>query len=184
MTVVEQAAGVPARSASDADDRLRSLLALHFHPRLGSAYWLARQEALGWNVRDRVRTLDDLWLLGPTPVGALRSHAVRDFIPRADHGRLHRFIVGETCAAAYRDDEFQAAFIRPFLRVAEATGFPRGGPWLWVGPSGPHLIGKAVRELARQTGCPDPFSVDFDPRWAKKLVDGSLARRRYLDHVT
>ena len=30
----------------------------------------------------------------------------------------------------------------------------------------------------------DPFSVDFDPRWAKKLADGSLARRRYLDHVT
>jgi hypothetical protein len=41
-----------------------------------------------------------------------------------------------------------------------------------------------VRELARQTGSMDPFSVDFDPRWAKRLADGSLARRRYLDHVT
>jgi hypothetical protein len=30
----------------------------------------------------------------------------------------------------------------------------------------------------------DPFSVDFDPRWAKRLADGSLARQRYLDHVT
>jgi hypothetical protein len=30
----------------------------------------------------------------------------------------------------------------------------------------------------------DPFSVDFDPRWAKRLAEGSLARRRYLDHVT
>jgi hypothetical protein len=53
-----------------------------------------------------------------------------------------------------------------------------------VGPSGPHIIGKAVRELARQTGSLDPFSVDFDPRWAKRLADGSLARQRYLDHVT
>jgi hypothetical protein len=30
----------------------------------------------------------------------------------------------------------------------------------------------------------DPFSVDFDPRWAKRLADGSMARQRYLDHVT
>ena len=41
-----------------------------------------------------------------------------------------------------------------------------------------------MRELARQTGSMDPFSVDFDPRWAKRLADGSLARQRYLDHVT
>ncbi len=68
--------------------------------------------------------------------------------------------------------------------MAAATGFPRGEPWLWVGPSGPHIIGKVVRELARQTGSMDPFSVDFDPRWAKRLADGSLARQRYLDHVT
>jgi hypothetical protein len=29
----------------------------------------------------------------------------------------------------------------------------------------------------------DPFSVDFDPRWARKLPPDSLARRRYLEHV-
>ena len=29
----------------------------------------------------------------------------------------------------------------------------------------------------------DPFSVDFDPRWAKRLAEGSTARQRYLDHV-
>jgi hypothetical protein len=171
--------------------RLRELIGLHFHPRWGSAYWLGRQERLGWDVRDRVRTEDDLWLLGPTPLEDLRTHPLRDFIPRGLHDRLSRFILGETAgtsgeprATAYRDDEFQAAFITPFLRVAAATGFPRGEPWLWVGPSGPHVIGKVVRELARQSGSMDPFSVDFDPRWAKKLADGSLARRRYLDHVT
>jgi thienamycin biosynthesis protein ThnN len=174
-----------------ADDRLRDLLDLHFHPEWGSSYWLQRQEQLGWNVRDRIRTLDDLWLLGPMPLADLRRFPVRAFIPRTLHGQWPRFIVGETagtsgepCATAYRDDEFQAAFVTPFLRVAEATGFPRGEPWLWVGPSGPHIIGKVVRELARQTGSIDPFSVDFDPRWAKRLADGSTARQRYLDHVT
>jgi hypothetical protein len=182
----------PMRKRPDpGDGRLRDLLALHFHPEYGSRYWLRRQAALGWDVRDRVRTFDDLWQLGSTPTSDLRRFPIRDFVPRGLHGQWPRFIIGETagtsgrpCATAYRDDEFQAAFIEPFLVVARATGFPHGLPWLWVGPSGPHVIGRAVRELARQTGSADPFSVDFDPRWAKKLADGSLARRRYLDHVT
>jgi thienamycin biosynthesis protein ThnN len=167
------------------------LLQLHFHPEWGSSYWLERQEQLGWSVRDRVRGLDDLWLVGPMPLADLRRFPVRAFIPRAWHGQWPRFVFGETagtsgepCGTAYRDDEFHAAFVTPFLRVAKTTGFPRGEPWLWVGPSGPHIIGKVVRELARQTGSMDPFSVDFDPRWAKRLADGSTARQRYLDHVT
>src|SRR5579872_5717481 len=172
----------PVRQATDTDDRLCDLLALHLHPRHGSRYWLRRQEALGFDVRDRIRALDDLWLLGPTPTGDLRRNPLREFIPQALHGQLYRFVIGETagtsgppCATAYRDDEFQAAFVAPFLKTARAAGFPHGEPWLWVGPSGPHVIGKAVRELARQTGSMDPFNVDFDPRWAKRLVAGSIA---------
>jgi hypothetical protein len=176
--------------SSDQQDRLRDLLALHFHPEHGCRYWLKRQDALGLDVCDRVRAMDDLWLLGPTDQDDLRRFSVRDFIPAAFHHQLHRFVVGETGGAtgaprltAYRDDEFQAAFVSPFLEVAAAVGFPRGEPWLWVGPSGPHVIGKVVRELARRTGSMDPFSVDFDPRWARRLAGGSLARQRYLDHV-
>jgi thienamycin biosynthesis protein ThnN len=187
MTAVQEA---PPRTQAEADDRLRDLLALHFHPEYGSAYWLGRQERLGWDVRDRIRSEDDLWRLGPTPLDDLRRFPLRSFIPRAFHEILHRFVVGETAGTsgeprptAYRDDEFEEAFVTPFLLAAEAAGFPRGLPWLWIGPSGPHVIGKAVRELARRTGSMDPFCVDFDPRWAKKLVDGSMGRRRYLDHV-
>jgi hypothetical protein len=181
----------PAREVpADLCYRLRDILALHFHPDLGSRYWLRRQEQLGWSVRDRVRTPDDLWLLGPMPMADLRRFPLRDFIPRALHAQLHHFVIGETAgtsgkpaATAYRKDEFQEAFIRPFLEAARATRFPEGQPWLWVGPSGPHLIGKVVRELAQQIGSMDPFSVDFDPRWAKRLADGSLGRQRYLEHI-
>jgi thienamycin biosynthesis protein ThnN len=189
MTPLLRKHNVSERTARD--DRLRDLLQLHFHPEWGSSYWLQRQEELGWSVRDRIRTTDDLWLLGPMPLADLHRFPVRAFIPRAFHGKWSHFVFGETagtsgqpCPTAYRDDDFQAAFVTPFLRVAEATAFPRGLPWLWVGPSGPHIIGKVVRELARQTDSMDPFSVDFDPRWAKRLVDGSTARQRYLDHVT
>jgi thienamycin biosynthesis protein ThnN len=145
-------------SNADADQRLCELLARHFHPEWGSAYWLKRQAQLGWQVCERVRTRNDLWLVGPTPTAELRRFPIDAFIPKALHKQRTRFIVAETagtngdpCGTAYRDDEFQAAFIDPFLYVANATGFPRGEPWLWVGPSGPHIIGKVVRELTRQT---------------------------------
>lgn len=177
--------------AAGTDERLRELLPLHFHPQWGSHYWLQRQERLGWDVCDRVRAVDDLGLLGRMPPDDLRRFSLTTFIPRTFHRCLHEFVIGETAgtsgtpqATAYREDEFQEAFVTPFLRVAKATGFPHGEPWLWVGPSGPHIIGKVVRQLARQTGSMDPFSVDFDPRWAKRLADGSLGRQRYLDHVT
>ena len=167
------------------------MLDLHFHPELGQLLLAAAAGAArlgrprpgahaGRPLAARAHAAG-----GPAPLSGAA------FIPRALHGQWPRFVVGETagtsgepCATAYRDDEFQAAFVTPFLRVAEATGFPRGEPWLWVGPSGPHIIGKVVRELARQTGSMDPFSVDFDPRWAKRLAEGSTARQRYLDHVT
>jgi len=176
---------------SNPNERLRHLLALHLHPRHGSRYWLRRQEQLGWSIRDRIRTLDDLWQLGPTPLQDLRRYPLAEFVPQRLHRHGPQFVTGDTAgtsgephATCYRADEFQAAFITPFLRVGRVTGFPRGEPWLWVGPSGPHIIGKVVQELARQTGSMGPFSVDFDPRWAKRLADGSLARRRYLGHVT
>jgi hypothetical protein len=170
--------------------RLREVLALHFHPENGSLYWLRRQAELGWDVCDRVRTIDDLWLLGPTPLADLRRFPLCDFIPRRFHDDLSGFILGETAGTsgeprvtAYRCDEFEEAFVAPFVEAAEATGFPRREPWLWIGPSGPHIIGKAVREVARAMGSMDPFSVDFDPRWAKRLAEGSLSRQRYLAHV-
>ena len=169
-----------------------AVVELHFHPEHGSTYWLGRQEQLGWDVRDRVRTAgrpplarsDSGQRPAPLPAAGLHPANISLVACIASSSAKRPAPADRLQATAYRDDEFQAAFITPFLRVAEATGFPRGEPWLWVGPSGPHIIGKVVRELARQTGSMDPFSVDFDPRWAKRLADGSFARQRYLDHVT
>src|SRR5579862_8025312 len=86
--------GILANSATSRDERLKELLALHFHPRHGSRYWLRRQEEQGWPVCGRVRCHEDLWLLGPTPLEDLRRFPVRDFIPRTFHDQLSRFVLG------------------------------------------------------------------------------------------
>jgi hypothetical protein len=130
----------------------------------------------------------------------LTGRPLLDFIPKRFHHRLDQFILGQTGGTtamdgdpagaggfgawtAYRRDEFDEAFVLPFVEAAAHTGFPAEQPWLFVGPSGPHIIGKVVAHLAASLGSHDPFSVDFDPRWVKRLPEGSFARDRYLRHV-
>ncbi len=83
----------------------------------------------------------------------------------------------------YHRDEFYFAFVEYFGRVAESLGFPKQLNWLWVGPGGPHIIGKAAQMLAGRMDSPDPFAVDFDARWIKKLTPGSMGWERYFQHV-
>lgn len=173
-----------------AEDRLRRVLRTHFDPDLGTPYWLERQRALAVDIRREIRTHDDLRILGDMSPTDLADRPLCDFVPRRFHGELAGYIVGQTGGTTgggvwtiYRPDEFEDAFITPFAVAARHVGFPRGERWLYIGPSGPHIIGKVVRQLSAGQGGHDPFSVDFDARWAKKLPEDSFAMRRYLAHV-
>lgn len=172
------------------DEWLSHVLAIHFHPVEGSPYWLDRQSSLGFDVRREVRSLEELHRVGPMPEEDLRSRPLEDFLPGRFATRQTGLVVGETGGTAgpskytaYRGGEFQRAFIDPFLAVAEARGFPRGGGWLYLGPSGPHLISKAAVWMARRMGSREPFFIDFDPRWVKKLMPGSMGWERYFQHL-
>jgi hypothetical protein len=172
------------------EERLRRVVALHFDPRDGSAYWLQRAVELKLDAVGALRTIDDLARLGPMDKSALQQRPVEDFVPRKFHALKREWIVGETGGtlgrssfAVHREDEFHAAFVVPFVSACRRVGFPCGLNWLFIGPSGPHVIGKAARACARALESMDPFSVDFDPRWARKLPPGSVARERYLAHI-
>lgn len=178
------------QTSNEVRRRLRQVMELHFDPDLGAPYWIDRAKAFAFDPRDHVRDLPDLSLLGNMTPEDLSARPLLDYIPRRFHNQLDQFIVGQTGGTtgggvwtAYRADEFHEAFIQPFISAADYVGFPRAEAWLYIGPSGPHLIGKAAPQLARAMGSADPFSVDFDPRWARKMPEGTLASRRYLDHV-
>lgn len=169
---------------------LARIMEVHFDPKWGTPYWLERAPELGFDPRRHVTTIEDLDRFGPMPTELLAERPIEDFIPRRFHDRLPEFITTETGGTtgppkrtAFRKDEFEAAFIAPFLEAAARVRFPRNVHWLFVGPSGPHIIGKAARACAIAMGSVDPFMVDFDPRWARRLPEDSLARARYLDHV-
>lgn len=183
-------AALPADAQSAVEARLARVLAVHFDPECGTPFWLDRAAKLGIDPRRDIHHIDDLQLLGETTQQELRSRPIRDLIPRRFHRQLDQFLIAQTGGAtgdgvwtAWRRDEFEAAFITPFVEAAPFVGFPEREPWLYVGPTGPHIIGRAARVLARRMGGPEPFMVDFDPRWARKLAPGSFASQRYLEHV-
>lgn len=181
---------VSSRDSDDLHDLLLRTLALHFHPEKGSAYWLKREKEIGIDVLQSVEGLEDLYKLGPMSDDSLRGVPVEEFVPRVFLSQKHRLILGDSAGStgtpkvtAYTEEDFQDAFVEPFINAAEVMRFPREENWLFIGPSGPHIIGKAARACANRLKSMDPFTVDFDPRWAKKMSPGSMGQKRYLEHV-
>lgn len=168
---------------------LARVLAIHLDPVTGSPYWLERERECGFDFRSRIHSIEDLALLGPFDLGVMLRRPMEDFIPLSVRRRC-RLIRAETGGTTgtpkptvYTGSEFQDAFIQPFLARVDSRRVFTGGHWLWLGPSGPHIIGQAARRIALLTTRSDPFSVDFDPRWYRRLAPGSLARSRYLAHL-
>ncbi len=172
------------------DNHLQTILALHFHPQHGAPYWLEKERMLGFNVQKSVQTIDDLVHLGPMDLNALCRYPVEAFIPGTFTSRP--IICAETGGAtgipkstAWFEEDLHQAFIQPFLKDTQSARktWPDDGHWLWLGPGGPHIIGKVAHRIARATTGSDAFSVDFDPRWFRRLSAGSVAAARYRQHV-
>ncbi len=181
----------PSPPLEELHGNLREVLDIHFDAKWGSRYWIERAGELGIDVCREVQRIEQLDVLGLMEGRDLTLRSIWDFVPRRFHSMARSITVAETGGTlgsprrtAYLEDEFRAAFVSPFLAAAGAfVRFPRGARWLWVGPTGPHIVGKAVRAVCREMDSPDPFSVDFDPRWYRAQAPGSLGRTRYLRHV-
>lgn len=172
------------------NERLAEILAAHFHPQWGSAYWIERQKNLGFDPRHEITEPSQLARMGAMPLEALALRPIEHFVPRRFHEKLNTCISSETGGTTgkpkrtvFLPDEFDEAFVAPFVAAAKLVSFPQSAHWLFIGPSGPHVIGKAARACAQAMGSMDPFTVDFDPRWVHKLPQGSFARQRYIEHV-
>ncbi|MCP4367415.1 MAG: hypothetical protein GY797_04760, partial [Deltaproteobacteria bacterium] len=181
---------ISKRSDLSPDEWLQSVVSKHFDHDYGSQYWLDKEKELGIDAKKEIKTFDDLKIIGPMCEDDLRKYPIEHFIPKAFLNNKSDFILGETAGTtgrpkvtAYLKKEFNAVFVDSFSFVAGKRGFPTGGNWLWIGPSGPHIIGKAVGPVANKMGSMDPFSIDFDPRWAKKMQPESIGSKRYLEHV-
>lgn len=184
-------APAPPDAGTTRDGSVARVLARHFDPVGGSRFWLRRAAALGIDrPHATLRSLPDLQRLGRLWPHELRDVPLMDLVPRSLHDRRSTMLVAQTGGTtgpgvwtAWLPEEFESAFVRPFTVAATAAGFPAGGTWLALCPSGPHIIGRAAAAIARATGGMDPFTIDLDPRWIRSLEPGSFVHGRYVAHV-
>lgn len=172
------------------DEWLREVLQVHFDKNCGTPYWLRREKELSLSVLEEIRCVGDLKLLGPMKEEDLSTVSLEEFLPRIFLDKKGQLIIGETGGTtgrikttAYSDVEFTYALVDFLKYVFEKRGFPRGLNWAYLGPSGPHIMFKNAQSLARALGSLEPFSVDFDPRWIRKMKTDSFGFERYKDHV-
>ncbi len=166
-----------------------SILDLHFDKEEGTPYWLDVLEKKGLK-RSDFQKAADLFQLGVMDVDQLRTRPIEDFIPASLLHRQSEMILSETggttgdpCRRVYLPEEFQTAFVDPWLQTAARFNFPKAGRWLFIGPSGPHVIAQAARAFARGCESLEPFSIDCDVRWIKQQQAGSIGHLLYTDHL-
>jgi len=176
--------------ALSCEQLLRQVVDATFDPVKGSPFWLDRARDCGLDARRDLRCLSDLKRLGPLRSDEVARCPLDAFVPRAVSERLDAYRLAQTGGTTgpgawtiYSDAVFDEQFVQPFVAAASAVGFPKDERWLFVGPSGPHVIARAARAIARAYDSPEPFAIDFDPRWVRKLAAGSFARERYVAHL-
>lgn len=125
---------------------------------------------------------------GDPSLDDLRARPWTDFVPASVLATESLLVVesggttGRPIAVAFTAEGFRANFVAPFLAALGPAESAFRHPWLFVGPSGPHAIGRGAEGSAVALTGQTPSSVDMDPRWLKRCRPG-VVRDRYLDHV-
>ena len=187
-TGAEADAWIARRLDTDLDSWCRAVLQRHFHPETGSPYWLGRARTLDFDPRDITR-YDQLSAFGPFPLDTLRRRDPAELVPlsvpRPLTGRVWDTggTTGTPCRVHYTPDMLlHRALWRRWSFAHE--GFEPGRSWLQATPTGPHLIGNGVWEVA-ELYAGQAYAIDMDPRWVKRLIRaGRLAEvDEYTGHL-
>ena len=177
-------------ATADLDAWVRHVVGIHFHPTSGAPFWIERAKELGLDARAAIQGYDDLQKLGFFPMDALRTRNVLDFLPAdvaKDRSRLRVDETGGTTGAPARiavRDFYEPVNVFMTWYLNEVVGFPRGGNWLFIGPTGPHAVAESIKQMARTAGgmC---YFIDLDPRFIKVLYQQQDMKTvgLYMKHI-
>ncbi len=172
------------------DELVGEMMHWHFSEETGSPFWLEQARKLSFDPLTEVRTWADLSLF-PDLSDEWRDVAARDLIPRGLLGKDLRFRIyesgGTTGSPKRIVESTHAEQLMPWVSsVLGEHGVPGtgGGDWLYVGPTGPHIVGRSLDLLTayRRSLC---YYVDLDPRWVKRCIREGDRRSvaTYLEHI-
>lgn len=180
------AAEAPTGGPETFDERVRRLMRWHFSPETGSSFWLRQREVLDFDPVTDVAGAADL-LRFPDLTEELRHTPVGDLIPRGlDGAGFQVYESGGTSGAPKRiiDRDYRRRLLSWAMEKLRAHHIPEPAHWLHLGPSGPHVFAYDCSRYAAMGGGLF-YTVDFDPRWVKKLVAANEPDivRRYVRHL-
>jgi hypothetical protein len=181
------------RAIEQRDAHLRRILDWHFNPATGCQFWLEQKEVLGFDPREKVKTLEDLVQLFPNFDGDLHLRTVpaSKWHPKgfANCESWSMFDTGGTTGYPKRrwgrrgknpDESDYAWDYWQFSKLLPEDGFPKGGSCVYIGPQGPRrlLLGVEVLAYIRQAGF---IIVDMDVAWMKN--NANTCESAYKDEL-
>ncbi len=180
-----------AEQVAEARQRLdawvREMVAWHFAPETGCRFWLDYAARLPFDPRDKIHGYADLKHLGHFEDEWLRGGPVRRWVPQPLLDKpITVFETGGSTGlpkTRINVDDFRVDY-EMFSGTLSDDGFPRGGDWLMLGPTGPRRLRLAIEHLAQYRGG-IAFHVDLDPRWVSKLLKAGRLQEAeaYKEHV-
>lgn len=171
------------------DELIEAAVRWHFSPDTGSSFWLERAKAFDFNPLRDVHTLADLRLF-PNVADELRFATVADLIPRGygDDPPLVGIFESGGATGAPKRVLLMADWVDRWMawgvRNIKEKGYQLRPRFLMVAPTGPHLMTYlSLQAVYRRQGV--AFTIDLDPRWARKLAtEGRNAEAdRYTEHI-
>ena len=167
---------------------LADVMNWHFSPDTGSPFWLEMRSQLGFDPVKDIHSFADLSLF-PDVSRLLRDVAIEDLQPKglAKTPLAGIFESGGTTGKPKRVVAYEAWFTQLVdWRLEGVDKLPRDRPknTLAIIPGGPHIVGAINLRYAKLLGG-QYFTVDLDPRWVKKLIQGGdmSAVKAYSDHL-
>jgi hypothetical protein len=170
----------------DFDDHVRKAMDWHFDPQTGAPFWLGKRAELEFDPIRDVHGAADL-VRFPDISAELRTIQAQDLIPRGLAHKVFRvYDSGGTTGSPKRivDSGYRSRLLVWAKKRLIECGVPVSGNWLFVGPTGPHVVGFDTAQYAA-LGHGLFYSVDLDPRWVKRLIGAGKRTelKEYIQHL-
>ena len=176
----------PAEAQAQLDAHVREIIAWHFSPETGCAFWLD-WAGKNFDPRRGIQSFDDLKKFPHFQDEWLRDLQPDVWVPAAFRGQPYNiFETGGTTGMPKQRigwNDYKVDYSE-FSEKLDDAHFPRGGAWLMMGPTGPRRLRLAIEHLANVRGSSCYF-IDLDPRWVKKVIAARKfdEAKAYMEHV-
>ncbi len=165
---------------------IKEVLSIHFDETGGSEFWLSKKDELDFNPIKDIESIEDFCHFDFYRSEDIRDISVEKLIPKQFLKKSYNFILGSSGGRTgkpkwipYSEKTYKKN-IELLERLAERKNISKNSNYLFVGPTGPHLFGKRIRDLSKKRNGMF-YSIDFDPRWIRKL--DQKQREKYIEHL-